>query len=60
MTEVTHNSMEKEEVALIGTENDVTKSLQFNERAGAIFNMIQGVMGINNFNEGIKSFVKLL
>lgn len=59
VTDVTQKALEKEEETLEDNLNSI-EGLKFNERAGAIFNMIQSVVGIDNFNEGVKSFVKTL
>lgn len=59
VTDVTQKALEKEEETLEDNLNSIDGS-KYNERAGAIFNMIQSVVGIGNFNEGVKSFVKTL
>uniref|UniRef100_A0A336M823 CSON013169 protein n=1 Tax=Culicoides sonorensis TaxID=179676 RepID=A0A336M823_CULSO len=57
---VTHNT-HKALDAFEGTpiQSDPIEGVKNNERAAAIFNMIQSVIGIDNFNAGIKQYVKL-
>lgn len=59
VTDVTQKALENEEETLEENPNTI-EGLKYNERAGAIFNMIQSVLGIDNFNEGVTSFVKTL
>ncbi|XP_063706145.1 aminopeptidase N-like [Culicoides brevitarsis] len=51
-TEITQKAFENE------VNGDPVHGVKFNERAAAIFNMIQGVMGLENFHQGIQSLVK--
>lgn len=50
--------MEVEE-SLVKDQN-LIEGVRTNERAAAIFNMMQNVMGLDNFDEGIQQFVKSL
>lgn len=58
VTHVTQKAMEVEE-SLVKDQN-LIEGVRTNERAAAIFNMMQNVMGLDNFDEGIQQFVKSL
>lgn len=58
MTQVTQKAMEEEETLV--KDSIFLEGVRFNERAAAIFNMMQNVMGIENFNEGVQELVKSL